>query len=1309
MKTVRIAISHQLSAISNQRIRMKDNPASCILYPASCIVILLALLLLPSLSNAAVMQDYCLVPPYVKRDVSVNIMILMDNSEDMLGPAYTDTTYCPSKPVGNINCWGDHDSDPATSDYYFNEYIGHFPPTACYNPNVGGKFKYAGHNVNYTTYPDTGCPEGEFNGNILNWATMSKITIAKKVLTGEASNSPAKPFAIEGKKSFWDDALPTSGGNNYRDQAGCRWWITSTSNDVLQLKLTEPGAAGSCKYPKNATYDVEIDPTVGIEVRRGVLQYFTDVNPQDNSFDQGAPRFGLTKFQNVAGVIEVNIAVPIPPTGVYSSFINNFNSSLGTNLFNELASAHYIDIEYFKNPPSVSKDPYKGCASWEGSSCPSDGTARPCRQSAILMLTTGGNVSGTTYTDAQLPSQCPTTETRPLVRNACYAFNTDLRTDADLPGKQNLKTYVIQTFGTAGSYSDCTDSADVCATLSGNAKVLCDAAIQGGGKYCSAGTSDLEGKILQMLLDIIKRAAAGTAASVLASGEGQGANLAQAVFYPRAQKIQLGGIFDREIDWIGRLVNYWYYVDPLFANSNIREDTTQETPDRKLNLVNDYIATLYYDSTAEQTKASRCIDTNGDGGCDDTSPATVTLENLKNLWEAGVELWKRDLSTSPRTIKTTTGSGLIDFSTTNASALRDYLQAADDTEASNIIRYIHGEDIDINATMGHRSRTVKVDLNGDGDVTDTGETTEHVWKLGDILNSTPKISSWMALNNYDTKYHDSSYSAFLNSSTYTSRGMVFAGANDGMLHAIKLGDLGLPDSSHEAGCSFGSGDKACLTGTDLGKEVWAFIPKNVLPYLKYIADPGYCHLYSVDLSPYIFDASIGDSGCSASSYADCSKYDASGNPITSRWKTILIGGMRFGGACRNLGSTCIDCVKTPKDGLGYSSYFALDITDQNSPTLLWEFSRPADQDLGFTTTGPAVVRIGSDTTKNGKWFVVFGSGPTGPTTGASSTEYQFLGRSDQELKLFIFDLKEGPSGGVTVKTTGKSNAFAGSMLNATHDTDTDYQDDVLYIPYVQKDATVGTWTKGGVLRLLTRENSDPSAWELSTVIDNIGPVTSAVARLQHQKKGQLWLYFGSGRYYFRRQTGDVDDPDDQRILYGIKEPCFSTSGFAATCSSLGSLSNATDVTDANSLDPDTINGWYINLDLSGSYIYSEGGTYVKRNYKAERVITDPFSTTSGLVFYTTYKPYNDVCALGGKTFIWAVKYNTGGEPGALLKGKALVQVSTGSIEQVDLSTAFTEKGRRRTSAMEGVPPTMQGLSLLSTPPPVKRVIHMRER
>jgi len=137
-------------------------------------------------------------------------------------------------------------------------------------------------------------------------------------------------------------------------------------------------------------------------------------------------------------------------------------------------------------------------------------------------------------------------------------------------------------------------------------------------------------------------------------------------------------------------------------------------------------------------------------------------------------------------------------------------------------------------------------------------------------------------------------------------------------------------------------------------------------------------------------------------------------------------------------------------------------------------------------------------------------------------------------------------------------------------------------------------------------------------------------------------------------------------------------------------------------------GWYINLDLTGNYAYLEQGTSTTKAYRAERVITDPSASSLGLVFFTTYKPYNDECGLGGKSFMWAVKYNTGGAGGTLLKGVAMLQVSTGSIEQIDIATAFTESGGRKSGAMEGVPPGPPTPPLLS-PRPVNKVVHTKER
>jgi type IV pilus assembly protein PilY1 len=61
-------------------------------------------------------------------------------------------------------------------------------------------------------------------------------------------------------------------------------------------------------------------------------------------------------------------------------------------------------------------------------------------------------------------------------------------------------------------------------------------------------------------------------------------------------------------------------------------------------------------------------------------------------------------------------------------------------------------------------------------------------------------------------------------------------------------------------------------------------------------------------------------------------------------------------------------------------------------------------------------------------------------------------------------------------------------------------------------------------------------------------------------------------------------------------------------------------------------------------------------------------------------------------------------------GKLLMQVSTGAFAELSMATAFGEKGgRRTTTAIQGVPPKAQGLSLLTNPKPVKKIMHIQEK
>jgi type IV pilus assembly protein PilY1 len=161
---------------------------------------------------------------------------------------------------------------------------------------------------------------------------------------------------------------------------------------------------------------------------------------------------------------------------------------------------------------------------------------------------------------------------------------------------------------------------------------------------------------------------------------------------------------------------------------------------------------------------------------------------------------------------------------------------------------------------------------------------------------------------------------------------------------------------------------------------------------------------------------------------------------------------------------------------------------------------------------------------------VFGSGPTGPI---DTLGHQFLGQSSRELKFFVVDLRTGELAATI--PTGLLNAFAGPMGGAGIDVDRNYQDDALYVGYSQQ-GSGGAWS-GGVLRLVTGENTDPSRWQVSKVIDGLGPVTSGIARLQDTRNHNLWLYFGTGRYFFNQ-----DDMTDRRSLYTIQQGTLSLNG-----------------------------------------------------------------------------------------------------------------------------------------------------------------------
>jgi type IV pilus assembly protein PilY1 len=883
-----------------------------------------------------------------------------------------------------------------------------------------------------------------------------------------------------------------------------------------------------------------------------------------------------------------------------------------------------------------------------------------------------------------------------------------------------LSSYVVYTGAPCGSYladGGCSTSDEGVPE-----KMMQLVASKGGGSMVSARKpAELESAMSGLLQVIGSSSSSATESSVLSTGTANGALFLQEQFYPNRS-------FDggtTSASWIGEMQGLWYYLDPFLGSSGqattIREDSDG---DQKLNLASDKV--VRYSFAAHKAQAQLYQDPEGSGTSDDPVGGLIDPDLVKSLWRAGKQLWARDLSLAPRTIYTpllaggteVSGSGLMKLSweaPDNAPALESRLLAPDRAGAVQLMKYLHGFDFPGDAAL--RSRALRIGgVPGDlvGNPRDKGI---GVWKLGDIISSTPALQSASSLGSYHLPrpkgYGDGSYSSFIGRANYQRRGTVYVGANDGMLHAFRLGTLVVrPD----AGGTWPATQKAALTGSNLGTEEWAFIPGNALPYLKYLKEPNYSHLNYLDGSITLADVSLGDPAvCTRDSYWNCPKDPEAG----SNWRTVLVAGMGLGGASKGAADPCHEgyagtCVKAPTQTVGLSSYFALDVTEQTGdgasppPRLLWEFSPPG---LGFATSGAAILKLNArsgpdlathDISRNGRWFAVFASGPTGSIDCSSC---QFLWKSDQNLKLFVVDLNAVPPLTKQVNyweiDTGIAAAFGGSMNGAGIDTDRSkssdtqgyYEDDALYLGYTRK-AADGTWSTGGVLRLLTKESPDPNQWTVSRVIDGIGPVTSSVAKLQDRKNHNLWLYFGTGRYFYNQ-----DDMSSARLLVGVKEPCFTGGDDLVEdnlCSAApldrAKLSDASADSEAGTPGDPAAKGWLIGLDPSADGLGSE------------RVTASPSTLTGGSVFFTTFKPSNELCQQG-TSYLWGVRYDSGGA--TTLNGKAFVPLSNGSNAEISLKS-LSNRGGRRSQPMAG---KAGGVKLVTNSglQPVKKIIHIQER
>jgi type IV pilus assembly protein PilY1 len=441
--------------------------------------------------------------------------------------------------------------------------------------------------------------------------------------------------------------------------------------------------------------------------------------------------------------------------------------------------------------------------------------------------------------------------------------------------------------------------------------------------------------------------------------------------------------------------------------------------------------------------------------------------------------------------------------------------------------------------------------------------------LGDIVNSE---AVYVKQPLYE--YVDSGYSTFKTSNASRTP-VVYVGANDGMLHAFNA---------------------------TTGQELWAYVPRLLLPKLYLLADKLYTtnHQFYVDGSPTVGDVYFGGA-----------------------WHTILVGGFNSGGR----------------------GYYALDITNPANPKALWEFT---DANMGYSYGRPEITKLA-----NGTWVALLTSG------------YNNVNPGNGQGYLYAVDVSNGSAirtigTGVGSATSGVSDVCLTAPCPSGLAQFRAWVENTRYDNTATK--VYGGDLFGNVWRFDINDTIGPSGYEAQALATLRGPAGGVQSLTAKPELGRVSnypvIYVGTGRYL---GASDLSDLSVQSI-YAIKDTGGTTtsgslegsprsnitsSGFvqqtltAGTCgTSAYCVAGSTIRTGStNAVDFTTQKGWFV--DLPGA---------------AERATTDP-ALALGTLAVTTNLLEPTACTLGGKSFLNYFDYRTGQ---AVSTAGGLVSVSLGN-------------------------------------------------
>jgi len=189
------------------------------------------------------MTDYCSIPPFISSNAPPLIMLVMGKDHKMFYEAYNDASDLNND--GRLDISYDHSIN----------YYGYFDINKCYLYDYGNNIFYpVSNNI------DKFCTTKEWSGNLLNWLTMSRMDVLRKVLYGGYRTSDKESSTILERTYIPQDAHGwgkevtgrlcyngSSYSNSCIHDANCTAGSTCSDKSINLIGMNAPDRTSICQ------------------------------------------------------------------------------------------------------------------------------------------------------------------------------------------------------------------------------------------------------------------------------------------------------------------------------------------------------------------------------------------------------------------------------------------------------------------------------------------------------------------------------------------------------------------------------------------------------------------------------------------------------------------------------------------------------------------------------------------------------------------------------------------------------------------------------------------------------------------------------------------------------------------------------------------------------------------------------------------------------------------------------------------------------------------------------------------------------